>query len=54
VIHVIDRCETCGVTADELAHPWGALIVSWVKWGKQTFAWAKCLGCERKEHRGER
>jgi hypothetical protein len=47
--HVTDRCETCGVTADQLANPWGALIVSWVKWGKQTFAWALCLPCFRKD-----
>jgi hypothetical protein len=44
-----DRCETCGVTADELADPWGALIVSWVKWGKTLHIWAKCLRCERND-----
>lgn len=47
--HIIDRCESCGVTADDLANPWGALIVSWVKWGRQTFAYAHCLPCARKD-----
>jgi hypothetical protein len=44
----LDHCHTCGVRADEFG-AWGALIVSWQRWGDRFITWCLCLSCERKE-----
>lgn len=46
-----DRCSTCGVTADELARPWGALLTHTQRIGKRVVQWTVCLRCELKERR---
>lgn len=47
-----DRCSVYGITADQLAKPWGALLVHTVRLQRRknpVITWAICLRCEREE-----
>lgn len=47
-----DRCSVCGVTAAELAQPWGALLHHTVRIQRRrnpVVRWVTCSACELKE-----
>ena len=46
-----DKCSVCGITALELARPWGALITHQIRGRRRTITWTMCLSCELKELR---